>query len=234
MLTQLIEKVNNWSLENADAFHNTTIRDSNMGKYIWQYDNNGVFIWKDFKSHFIRNDGYVFKLSKNFTHNDWKMHTSLYELSLTNNDFRIEIPVEMQLIDLNESTWQYSIVKRPTPYIGRDYFMDIADGLIDNEYITQYIDEAFILLKYLKNLSKEHNSGLPSVRIPLTKRRRDEYGFYWYDFKQWDLPYDHFFKQNIQDLEGLLGYLKFNNLIHDVNIENTIIKAKDKWNILIE
>lgn len=217
MLDILKDKIINWSPEKADAYHNNLTRCKDEGKYIWENTSDGMFVTRDNSAHFIGFNGIVYRLTKRYNLNDWKMHELLYDECVKNN-IRCDIPIESKLIDFNNATLQYSIVQRPNHQLGNDYFKDILDGKISTEYFIKYINQVHEVLYCVRNIKQFNNDNCPGNRFTVYHRAEDSIGHFWYDIKNWFMPYEQFLQENFKDFNNMLHYLKHNNVIVDIDL----------------
>lgn len=226
MKEYLLKLIKNWSQSDADKFHSHCDRDDIEGRYIWHYDDNGITIYRDITAVNISNTGKVCKLTKEWKDYEWKAFTQLYNLSVDTKEFRVETPIEHSVIDTGLF---YSEVQRPQHEIGLDFQYDILENNINKEYYLDYIDQTVILFRYLKRVVNSINGcGYPEVGIPPTKRLRDSKGYFWSDFKKWNLSEQDFKNRIKNDLNVSLFYIE--NNIGPIEYKHDVISyAEEEW-----
>jgi hypothetical protein len=187
MLEELTKRLVNWTDEKTIEFYkfesltNEDAKDT-KGRYMWETTNTGVFLWRNLNAFFFQNDGKVYKLSKKCPPFNWDLHKELYDISLTDTAFRMEIPVYGKVVMIDNRISLYTEVQRPNYEIGSSMLQDVMSGLGTTEYFIEYVFQVGILLQNLKKLDKKYNCGFPD-HIP--KYTIDSIGGFWYDFKDW-------------------------------------------------
>ena len=223
----LLDKINSWSIERVNIFHQYS-KEFPEKYHIWEKTYNGMYMIRDTGCHFFNHTtGVIYKLTNSYEINDWVNHTRLYNLIKKNNDCRIDIPLLHDFFEHNNKIYFYTEIKRPNSEMGVDVVYDMINDNIDSDYIMEYIDNVETISKYLKILYNEYGTKLTSVPKGLTHRLRDSNGYFWKDFKSWDLELPKY-------TEKLLNEFEFNLLILEHNIGLTNILefnkiAQDKW-----
>ena len=121
------------------------------------------------------------------------------------------------------------ILQRPNYEIGEDFQLDLFRGLVNKEYFINFINESKKPLFYLKLLDDKFNLGVPEVRFPVTRRLRDSKGYFWADFKQWNIPFDVFIDKQFMDLDFVLNILKLNFNLSNNDIDYIKKYAEEVW-----
>ena len=209
MKEHLVKLLKNWNQNDADLFHSHCERDDIEGRYLWFYDETGTTIYRDITAVHISNTGKCCKLTKlEWNMSEWDAFVKLYELSQTDKNLRIEIPIASSV---TEDNFFYSEVQRPAFQVGLDFQYDLFENNIDKEYFVEYIDQTVILFRNLKKVvSSIDGIGFPQVGIPPTKRLRDKEGYFWSDFKRWRLTEQEFIDRMKNDLSVTFFYIKHN------------------------
>jgi hypothetical protein len=227
MIEQLLEKIKSWSQETADRFHNFTDRDAIEGRYVWESTNNGFFLYRDIGSYYFSNDGKVYLLTKWSNENDWIMHTNFYKL-IKDTSCRIDIPVTHQIVKVDTDIFYYKEFVRPNYQYGRDYHIDIFNGIVDQKYFEKFIEDAYEIIYYLNQANIKQSIMLPEVGISVFKRMYDNIGHFWIDFKRWKLTPEEFIRVSINNLNTTIFYLEYNNL-GTFERQKIIKMAEKKW-----
>jgi hypothetical protein len=228
MKEHLVKLLKNWNQKDADSFHSHCERDSIEGRYLWFYDETGTTIYRDITAVHISNSGKCCKLTEsNWKQDEWSAFLQLYELSQNEKSFRIEIPITSSI---TEDNFFYSEVQRPAYQIGLDFQYDLFEKNLNEDYFVQYIDQTVILFKNLKKvISSLDGIGFPMVGIPPTKRLRDKDGYFWSDFKKWNLNEQEFRDRMKNDLNVTFFYIE-NNLGALPYVQVIKKYAEEQWN----
>ena len=228
MKEHLVKLLKNWNQNDADLFHSHCERDEIEGRDLWFYDETGTVIYRDITAVHISNTGKCCKLTKlEWNMSEWDAFVKLYELSQTEKNFRIEIPITSSV---TEDNFFYSEVQRPAFQVGLDFQYDLFENNIDKKYFIEYIDQTVVLLKNLKKVvSGIDGIGFPQVGIPPTKRLRDKDGYFWSDFKRWRLTEQEFIDRMKNDLSVTFFYIK-NNLGELPYQDELKQYAEKQWN----
>ncbi len=219
----LIDKLKSWTIEKSDMFHSHIVRDDIEGKYIWEYDVNGIFLLRNNGCHYLSNDGKVFILTSAGTDEDFTNHVKLYN-QITS--CRIDIPITQEIVYVNEIKFFYKEFRRPNNEFGRDYHLDIFDNLVDDQYLLEYIIDTKTILNELKL----YGGLVPKVGMSPFKRLRDSEGIFFSDFKDWSITFEDYVKTSLNTLEIVMFYLNENKLTN-LNTEMILQEAKTQWNI---
>lgn len=203
MKKELIQKIQNWTQEKADKFHDYKFLDiGEDNRYIWEKTCSGVFLWKDINAFFFSNDGKVYKLSSWSDVVSWKYFLSVYENKP--NFIRMEIPICFERISNLEMG--YSVVQRPGFQLGKPFFELHFENRVDTDLMIDFIENFRELHNYLKNLCTKYNIKFP---IP-PKILVDSEGMFWSDFKYW--------KYSEKDFVEIfyIGVLRYLNVLTDI------------------
>lgn len=181
MIDILQSKISTWTHEKSDEFHQYAKRNSYIGKYIWEYSDEGFFMIRDICAIFFKNDGTIFKLTSQYCDDDWIMHSKLYERVINYSDCDIEIPIRNKKVLFNGIKFLYTEVKRPTNNYDAEIVSDAMFGKIDNRYMLDWVDHNAIIISHMKAISPV----LPRV---YPKRIYNGVEHSWIDFKKWEIP----------------------------------------------
>lgn len=231
MLEILLSKLDTWTQETSDQFHNNLLRSEIPGRYIWEFDNDGMFLYRDVGSYYFSNKGKVYILTKWSNYSDWDTHLLFFKMLEKNKICRIDIPIVHKQINFKNSKLFYKEFIRPNNEFGRDYHLDILDNKVDKEYFKKFINDASIIIGQLKQFSLEENKKLPEVGISLFKRMIDSKGVFWIDFKRWNQPVDNFINISLQNLNTAIFYLEYNNF-GNFDRRSLLQEAEEKWNLV--
>lgn len=216
-------------------------------------DDNGYFYLSDnlFVYCNLRN-GLIVRIKKDWSEKDWTCYSELYQISQQTGEFRIDIPLYREVINVDGSDWEYAELRSPNSEYGKnsddDVFQwpELTNGLQQNNNITEefkdqvaqyhrdFADQAAIVLKYAIDVSDKHNAGLPGNLCRPTTRYQDNLGYFWSDFDQdnWDQDKSSSLKYFLNMFAGTLGFAKTCGVIDDSRIHSTIEYARKKWTMI--
>ena len=222
IIDHMLYKYKTWNQKDADIFHNHTKREKIEGQYIWDINDDHVVLYRYAGVHMLFNDGRIYKLAGTFLPDDWDMHRRLYDEA--SDDCRIEIPIQYKIID----GLHFTEVHRPNNEFGRDFHIDLFEGLVNDDYVYRFIDEATTLISKMKVISQRYSVGLPVVGISPSKRMTDSLGTFWMDFKLWNTGPDKYISISLTNLSIFMLYIEHNmNIRFDKEI---LIKyAEESW-----
>jgi hypothetical protein len=196
----LLERLNSWTQQNADAFHKNAFvgHPDEDFKYIWEKHTNGWLLYRDTDAKFFSDSGTIYKLSKISNINDWISHEKLYSVTTV----AMEKPVHYE--DFDE--YNFTIVQRPNNQLGESFSESMLLGKVNKGYVVSMIDSHKELFNAIKISNK--------YPVP-PKWCLNSNGGFWTDFKYWKYTeaeyitfYEHminkmcdFFKINIDDVD---------------------------------
>jgi hypothetical protein len=219
MKNELIKKLQDWTQEKADDFHNHRFLDiGEDNKYIWEKTEDGFFLWKDINALFFSQDGKIYKLSSWSTDISWDYFVKTYDNKPTS--IRMEIPLHYEKI--NDLNMGYSIVQRPGNQQGSSFIELIFENRITTDFIIELIENYMNLRDYFKILNQTYG-----VKFPFPpKLFVDNDGFFWADFKYWKYKENDFVKFFFIGLERYLDVLieSYHLDIDKVKIKKEIVK----------
>jgi hypothetical protein len=197
IINQLIDKITTWSQHDADKFHQYASRDTHFGAYMWETTANGSFFWRDIAATFFGNNGIVYKLTSQWMDNDWILHCKLFERISRFTDCNIEIPLSSKTIKINDITFLYTEVQRPTTEYDSEIWHDAMLSKINNTYMLEWIEHKTILLHHLNKVS-------PLLPRVFPKRISNGVEHAWIDFKKWEIPSNEYVNKNLGNLYRLM------------------------------
>lgn len=226
MLEILKEKLFSWTQEKADMFHNNLVRDERAGKYVWEHTDDGIFLYRNGSSHFMKFNGLIYKLTDQYHMHDFEMHLRFMD-ECTKKNIRVDVPITHEFIDLETRHYNvvtpkllYSVVRRPNSELGEDYFTDVLESKVTTDYLLEYIEQTESVLNVIRNLMPVSNNLAPACRFTVFHRNRDSVGYFWKDIKKWRMPYTEFLNYHFSDLSTVVDYLK----LHNIDIDDHKIK----------
>ena len=230
MLEDLKHKVETWTIEMADAFHNYVPRvNPKKGGYVWIVKDNGFYHWGPNAVDFYRHDGRIFSVEQRAEHlfsYDWQRHTILADMAKTSNEFRISIPVTYTPLMINGSEWIYSEIQYPGNDIG---YPASFEKFVIEPYTTikDYIDGITVLIKYIKEINETGYSGYPS-KVKLGNIITDQVGPFWKDIKYWSYDYEGFAWKHLGEVQKLINRLPHNQIDP---CQELIEYTKEQWKL---
>lgn len=198
----------------------------NQGDYYMEFEEGASYLVMPKSVVLFLNTGRIFRLTqKKCSDFEWRLHNDLYDIVSKSNDSRIEIPVERTDVMINNEQYHYFEVLRPNQELGVHFTDDVADGMVDNEYIERYIFEVSSMIKHLKTLCDKHNYYyLPKELLAPYKRHRDSLGYFWTDVKDWVCPIDKFIEKKLRTL-----YLTMLSIEYDFDYTRLMNLAERQW-----
>lgn len=223
MKESLIDKITSWTEEKANVFHKFALLAADEDrKYIWERDEEGIFLWKDINAIYFHKSGIIHKLSGWSNKEFWKYHKILFEELKNNLECRIEQPIYYEYIEY--VNMGYSIVQRPGSSLGDGFLEKIMSEKINQDTILASIEENFILFQNLKNINKKY--GCPFPYPP--KQFENDSGKFWGDFKYWKYSEEDYKKNYLVGVERFLPVLIENYNI-PLNTKLILEKIKTVW-----
>jgi hypothetical protein len=222
MIEILKKLVLDWTEDKAMAFHNNAsgIRSN---AYIWETKPNGTFLSKENASMFFENTGKIYKLTSFYTNHDWDKHLELYNISTSTQQFRIDIPILHNYVEIKNNLYLYTEIQRPSNRFGITFFHHLLERKIDRDYFLNFIDKGCIVLPYLRDISEK---GLPEISLCVHKLMYDQYGDYWCDFKHWCISWDAFLSTSISMARD---FSKNTGKILNIDLDDIEHIAREKW-----
>ncbi len=219
-------------------------------KFGIERDNNGYFYLSDdlFAYCNLRN-GLIIRIRKNWSETDWQCYTKLYQLSQQTGEFRIDIPLYREIVNVGGSNWEYAELQSPNGNYGKNADDDVfewpelTNGLEPNSNITEeykdqvfqyhkeFVDHAAIILKYASQVANEYNTGLPTNLCKPSTRYKDQNGYFWSDFDQdqWTSEKDIVLEYFLNIFEGTLYFAKVCGVLNEDHVSSTLEYARQKW-----
>lgn len=222
-MTEILKKlILEWTEDKAMAFHNNA---SNIrpNAYMWEKTTNGTFLTKEDASIFFENTGKIYKLTSFYTNHDWDKHLELYNISQRTKDFRLDIPILHDYVEIENNLYLYTEVHRPSKRLGVTFFHNVINKKVDRDYFINFIEHACVLLPYLRDIS---DKGLPEISLCVHKLMFDQHGEYWGDFKNWLLPWDKFLQTSISMARD---FSKNAGNILNIDLDDIEHIAREKW-----
>lgn len=213
MLAQLLDKFRDWTPEKSQKFHNASDLATN---HMWETTSNGIFLYRERGVHFFTSDGIIHKINDRFTKLDFDCHCTLYKISKEHNQFRVDIPLYSEYITDNGKELHYCIVQRPNKQYGTPMLSSMFTGSLTGDDILAHINDTRIILASVKSM----NTLAPNIGFDLNMRLKDDIGYFWSDFKIWDMPYNEcvdktlfYFSKNINFFSIIFNKPEFKNFI---------------------
>jgi hypothetical protein len=181
---------------NSFIYHGVTSE-----KYIWEVNNNCYLFYRSHTVYYFEN-GFIHRLSHRNKRNDWILINELYKIS-QDRSYRMDIPIEEKIYNMNGIDFQYTIVQRPNKEIGMSPKHSHVLGLIDYNFLKNYIDQSIDIMRDIKHVDKNNGMiGTPDIGSVLSKVVTDSFGLVWIDIKDWTLPFD----MHVKKTDGMLNY----------------------------
>ena len=217
-LIELRKSYNNrFALENEYRFD----------EYLCEFTSKGHTLSDTKNIIYFMDNGTVHKLCSGGTKEDFTNHCRLYDMA-KNTDCLIEIPLEYEAIDIDNTTYNYTVVQRPTQTLGKNFQDLIEENKITTEFILSYINEAKKLMANIYEVHKKYNVDVINPRPLMFKYRYEFDKCFWTDFKYWNRSWDKFLIHNFSDL--YLCSLHFADTLNiELDIKKIMATAKKEW-----
>ena len=252
IIQALRDKHTYWSSpENRLSFFNESDNQSDWTpSFGIQRDNDGYFhMQDDLISYCNLRNGYVIRIRKTWSENDWTCYTNLHNLAIESDKFRIDIPKYREIINIDGHDWEYAELQSPNNDYGQNFNDDVfewpelTDGMSVNPSITeefknstaQYFRElaetSSVVLKYACQVAETNNCGLPRNIVKPTSRFKDAIGYFWSDFDQdnWVDTKQEVLAYSFAVYTGHLHFAKICGTMDDVKIQQCTDYARTLW-----
>jgi len=178
-------------------------------------DGSGYFhLRDDLVAYYDLTNGLIIRIRKNWSAKDWNCYQALYQKSLDEKTFRVDIPLyREELLISDGTTWEYAELRSPGSNYGTNLFNDafpdietgpgvyVHDNLYENNrinpvyipdsvredttaYIRQHIDDTYQVAHQAALIARENNCGLPESIGNIANRYKDNQGYFWSDLDQ--------------------------------------------------
>lgn len=213
-------------------------------------DVNGYFYLSDNLIAYCNlKNGQIIRLWKDWSDKDWQCYNELFQAGLTNNEFRIDIPIFREIYNINGDNWEYAELQSPSQDYGKNSNDDVfewpelTDGRYQNNNITEeykdsvaqyhrdFVDHAAIILKHALQISTKHGVGLPLHLCRISTRYKDKDGYFWSDFDQdqWIVDQTTAINYYLAIFYGTLRFARVCGVLDDTRVENVFLYAREKW-----
>jgi hypothetical protein len=216
MLDFLITKIQN--------YEDPKLHSINQGEYYIDYLDQGILMSGPGSVVLFASDGKIFRLGNRVNIDDWNMHCSLYENVVKDSTVRMEIPLFRDVV----KGMDYTIIQRPNKQQGTNFIDEIYQNSIDQKYFIDYVDQVSDMLYYVTPLVKKYELGYPTDLLAPFKRNKDDIGYFWIDFKRWNLTASGFYEKKIRTLYLILLSLK------NINPLPIMTKAEQAWGDILK
>lgn len=202
--------------------------DESQTPYKWLKAPDGIFIWRDIKAFFFKDDGTVYKLALHENADDWCFHTHLYNQVKNDPRCMIERPIYTRTLTMNSLLYSYSIVTRPNNELGSDIFQCWINNKLTTAYMLKMVSDTTVLLDHCKSMMTYYTGQFPSFA---PKYGTNSQSVFWFDFKYCTQDLDSFIKIQLRALYINLGQIKYMFANTDIDIYEIIGKAKEEWKL---
>jgi hypothetical protein len=226
ILNLLVSNVENHCEAKAREFHNGLEVNKPTYDYVWGKTDQGYIIYSSHSSVFLDPvTGMAHKISQWWDSLDIKKHQLLHKLC---NNCRVEIPISCNIVRVKNENWEHKIVQRPNKELGLEYASYILSAGNDSQYFNEYITEATTILRHMNTVVSELGDGLPEVQMRPTKLLRDSVGYFWIDFKRWNVPQHIYIKKNLECFSSTLRVWN-HNFPNRINVPTLLGRAANEW-----
>lgn len=251
IIKKLQSKYEHWkNPETKFTFYKGMPTNSQIPNFGIERDESGYFYLSDNLIAYCNLlNGYVCRIRRNWSQQDWDCYTELYQLGKQNNLFRIDIPLYKQEVFLDNYQWEYAELQSPNMDYGRNYNDDVfswpelTNGIQVNPNITEdfkdsvavyykeFADQTAEILTYAIQVSKKYDTGLPGRLCRPSTRFKDSDGYFWSDFDQdsWIHEKDEVINYALIIFEGSLQFAKVCGVLDDNRIKDCMDYVRAKW-----
>jgi hypothetical protein len=251
LIRELLNKVKSWNLPaTQEKFYKGFYTNPLVPSFGIDQDDNGYFYYSDNLVAYCNiRTGYVFRIRKEWSEQDWNCYNELYQQGLSSGKFRIDVPLYRQEIKIDGATWEYVELLSPNKEYGLNFNDDVfqwpelTDGHIPNPTITdsfrdqvvayykEFIDQAFEIMSAAATIAEKNNVGLPSNLVYPSTRFKDSVGYFWSDFDQSEWLHDKLtlIDHSITMINGSLEFAQMCGCLDTDRLTECLTYARTKW-----
>jgi len=191
MLNQLCEKI----LEPKDPI----LFEMNQGEYYIEEVGDITYLVHPTSVVAFLPNGKVVRLGQKCNEFEWMLHNDLCDIT-EHYGCRIEIPLLRKEVKVLGSQYHYFEVQRPNYELGVHFIDESQTDTLNETYFMNYIEDTKLMMKCLKTLCIKHNYFfVPDELLAPYKRNKDSLGYFWIDFKNWNIPFYEFYQKKVKN-----------------------------------
>jgi hypothetical protein len=243
-LDLLKDRLQYWTEERKNEFYSMPPPNKKYGEswhWVWEDTELGkLYIHKKFNRTSIEvvlegNDNRFYSLNNEFGKNDWNIFREVYVESVLQNNFRFEVPIDHQIVNIDGVDWSYTITQAPFGSIGVDTYQDVFENIEDINYMSRLVEQTEQVAKCIYNVTQRYNEGMSPQVFCGAVRRKNETGHY---FK---VPGNYTETYSTAMITGLalfkiLNVKKYNLFrqmhgLEPLDAEQFVTMAKQRWTL---
>lgn len=244
ILDFLIDRINYWTEERTNEFYGTVPPNKKYGETwhaVWEETEHGLLtISKRFDRTAIEvtlygNDERFYTLNDTFGEHDWSIIREVYVLGTLYDNFRTEVPLDYQVVEINGKQWAYMVSKAPYGGIGTNPWDDFMGSTNVTEFMEKLINDTAVVAKSINSCAKNNNGGMSPHIFCGTIRWRNETGYYFRIPGNYTQDYNDSAAHGVAMMKLIhLPRLNFfssfyNATPSDADQTNIVNLAKEKW-----
>lgn len=240
-LALLIEKVTYWTPERITHlfYSGTTPPNQKYGtdwQQVWEETELGFYIiQKKFHRSSIEavlygNDGLIYRLNNTYGEKDWDVWREIYLASFETQDFRIEVPINYQIIPVGADNWAFSVSCPPGGDLGLNVLEEYLEIEDTNLFFSELIEDVAVFASHMKKITEKYGVGTSWLVYCGGWRYKNSSGKYFLFSGNLNTPYEEAAKRGIAIMKVIH--------IGQFNILHSIFKKQDpltdsEWNSII-
>jgi hypothetical protein len=246
---ELISRQIAWTGSNGFEFYQGLMTNPDKPRFGIIRDDQGYFRVGDNLSYYCNiNNGMIYRIRKFWSKKDWLCYTKFYQIGLEKG-FRLDIPLEMEQVDVLGEIWEYAELQSPKNRYGQNFNDDVftwpelTNGVISNtdisdefknsvkQYYFEFVDQTEILIEEAKKIAIDEMVGIPKGLGSIFNRYRDDQGYFRSDFDQyqWIETIPVAVAEYLEKFIEAVYFGKFCGVIDQGHIDEIIGYAYQKW-----
>jgi hypothetical protein len=215
----------------------------NVWKHAWETRDEGVYIISPDRVSLETNDGRHYTLVKKYHPQAWNIFRAVYLNAFESKQFRFEIPVENELIEMSDgNVWSFTVSQFPDSDVGVDCYTHYSNSFTQ-ENLEDILDSVAVYSKTFYQVTQQFGSDM-SRRIYCPEFRwKNDTGFYWRrpDEETYDETYSFSIRHGLASLKVTLSSGKPNSIIkksettdqasNTLDVQSVTASAKEKWKL---
>lgn len=250
IIQNLTQKAVQWAT--TDSTYSGLPSNPVIPRFSTERDEDGYFHISNYLVSYcnLRN-GEIFRIRRYAGANDWACYSQFYQKGV-DLDFRIDIPLYKENLDVNGEQWEYAELRSPGNEYGQNYNDDVfewpelSDGAFQmsaigddqrdlvKSYYVEFIDEIRILIREAKVIANANGCGLPIGLAHIFNRYSDANGHFWSDFDHlsWNATDEAFLLEAMATLHGTLMFAMICGVLDMSRTTEIINYASETWQLI--
>jgi hypothetical protein len=243
-LDLLKDRLQYWTEERKNEFYGMPPPNKKYGEgwhWIWEDTELGkLYIHKRYDRSSTEvvlegNNNKFYSLNNQFGEKDWNIFQEVYVESALQREFRFEVPVHHEIVNIDGVDWSFTVTQAPYGSIGTDGWSDAFDNIEDPNFLNILIEQTGLVAKSLNNITQRYNEGMTPHIFCGTLRWKNESGYYFRVPGHYAETYNDAMIRGLA-LFKILHITKYNSLRKLHNLEPVdpapyVALAKEKWKL---